>query len=92
MPPQNLTEQQISGEHERDMKLIEAGFLGKFFGYGENVIKNVGGLVLVILTIIILISYFRSPLDDWSNILKNLSPFITLILGYLVGENKSGNN
>lgn len=69
-------------------KIIDAGVLGKFFGMGDHAARNVTGLVIIVLIIIIGVSFFLYSGDvKVIEFIKMISPIITLGLGYLFGKN-----
>ncbi len=80
----------VSASDLKDLKKIEAGQLGKFFGCGVDSVKNILGLVLIsfsvtILIIILLVTEFNEKIE----LIKTLSPIIALIIGYLAGKKMS---
>lgn len=70
---------------------LQSGLLGRFFGGSSNAPLNIGGLVAILLVVSGMVYPILpsgllkiSPLDYWGII----SPIITLILGYALGQNK----
>jgi len=69
-------------------KKIDAGFLGKIFGCGDNISKNVVGLIASLLTItIIFVVIFSNP--NTQEVVSIIAPILTLAIGYLVGVKTS---
>jgi len=66
-------------------KKIDAGVLGKLFGCGENISKNVGAFIAIILTLAI-ISMFIWGDEMVRDCAKILISVLTLIIGYLFGK------
>ena len=77
-------------DKDLDRKL---GFLGKFFGHGNNVVLYIVALITIILvligsiyTLIVLVKPINdtkmSPIEFWTV----LSPFITTGIGFLAGK------
>lgn len=69
---------------------LKAGMLGKFFGSSDNARLNIAGFTACLLTlsgiimIFIPVAYTKiSPAEYW----KIIAPIITLILGYIFGQN-----
>ena len=68
-----------------DEKRLDIGFLGRFFGTGNNASTKIAGIVLIAIIISILIVWF----SDHSFLLPYCQisvPVITLTLGYLFGK------
>ena len=73
--------------NDPEIKKIDAGFLGKFFGMGDHCSKNVAGLIVIVLIVFSCIIFFteEEKSNVW-NFIKSFSPVITLALGYLFGK------
>lgn len=70
-------------EHERDLKKMDIGFLGKFFGGENNISRNVGGFIAFIIIFLIGIIIVLNKNIEF---IKLLIPVLTLIIGYLLGQ------
>ncbi len=66
--------------------VLEAGLLGKLFGSAINAPTNIAGLTLCLLVLIVFGVLVSRPSDFVAQILEQLSPIITLILGYVFGR------
>lgn len=71
-------------KHKKDMKQMEIGFLGNFFGE-KDIPRNVGGFIAIILVIAII--FFNKN----SELINLIIPVLTLILGYLFGQKTNQN-
>ena len=72
-----------------ESKKIDAGYLGKFLGMGDYALKNVIGLIAIILTLIIVgLMIFTKDTEDLIDILLIILPLFTLVIGYLAGTIK----
>jgi len=76
--------------HHKDYPLehakLEAGWVGKFFGTGNNASTNIAGIILIGIIVSIIIIW----LSDHSFLIpycEKAIPVITLTLGYLFGKN-----
>ncbi len=76
---------QSSNASSLDHKKLEAGFLGKFFGYGDAVAKNIGALLIICLIIVIFMLFLLGTSDS-IEYAKLLIPVLTLVIGYLFGQ------
>jgi hypothetical protein len=85
----------IAANAESDKRKAELGFLGKFFGSGENVrLYIVGtvalGVLLIALVYTLLPDQFRSPdfglKEMWTLVVL---PVESTIIGYLIGSRSS---
>lgn len=78
-------------DHENELKDKELGWIGKFFGSGENSSKNIAVILCVLLmlggTIISCIAYFMDKDTQFIGLIWNkILPIITLSLGYIFGK------
>jgi hypothetical protein len=76
-------------EFEKKKLSLQHGFLGVFFGASLNAPLNIAGLVLVLLIVpgIVLVFFDGkiSVIEYW----KQISPAVTLILGYVLASKTS---
>lgn len=93
-----LAKKVIDTESKHKQLLIKAGFLGKIFGYNENVGLYIVGLVCVLL-LLSAVTYTFIPEDYKSQSFSTekfwniVLPVITTLIGYFFGfNNKPKNN
>ena len=67
-----------------EAKRISGGFLGRLFGLGDNIIKNAGALlaVLLLFSIVAMLVMGDQTIKESA---KLLIPVFTLIVGYMFG-------
>lgn len=73
-------------DHELKMKKATMGLVGKIFGSGEGVSKNVAGVTAIIFVILICIVCIFKPTSEAIEIGKLVIPVITLIIGFMFGK------
>jgi len=69
------------------MKELEIGTIGKIFGSGNNISRNIAGICVILLTLTIigiLILKFGEP--STIETLAIITPIVTLIFGFLFGS------
>lgn len=78
------------GQQNLEDKKIDAGWIGKFLGMGDHALKNVMGIIAIILTLTIIgVCIFIENKEMSIEIITILSPILTLMIGYLAGSVKS---
>jgi len=67
-------------------KKLDIGVVGKVFGNGENISKNIGGIVVLFLmiAIVLIIAFAEKSKVDTS--VTYLIPILTATIGYLFGK------
>lgn len=86
-----LEAQQKQFNHENELKDKEIGWIGKFFGTGDNSSKNIAVLLCLVLmiggTVISCIAYFADKDTQFIGLVWNkILPVVTLSLGYIFGK------
>lgn len=86
-----LEAQQKQFNHENKLKDKEIGWIGKFFGTGDNSSKNIAVLLCLVLmiggTVISCIAYFADKDTQFIGLVWNkILPVVTLSLGYIFGK------
>lgn len=86
-----LEAQQKQFNHENELKDKEIGWIGKFFGTGDNSSKNIAVLLCLVLmiggTVISCIAYFSDKDTQFIGLIWNkILPVVTLSLGYIFGK------
>jgi hypothetical protein len=81
--------QRIQYEHQLNTKMVEIGYVGRFFG-STQVVFNIVAVAAVILSLLILISVWaavsQKELQIFQVVGLPLLSALTLILGYLFGR------
>lgn len=72
------------GNPKLESQKIEAGWLGKFFGTGNNALNSVLALIALGLTITLIVLLCNGETDS----LNLVIPILTLLIGYLAGNVK----
>jgi hypothetical protein len=73
-------------KHALDKAQLEGGLIGKFFGVGNNVPRNVGALAAFVLILVIAALSITSIIIGSDSLWTNVQPLIavvTLCFGYL---------
>ena len=86
-----LEAQQKQFNHENELKDKEIGWIGKFFGTGDNSSKNIAVLLCLVLmiggTVISCIAYFADKDTQFvGHVWNKILPVVTLSLGYIFGK------
>ena len=66
-------------------KEMDAGFLGKIFGCGDNIPKNVAGLLALLLAFA-MVGVLILNRSNAIEVISLLGPFFTLVVGILIGQ------
>lgn len=91
LPPESegTSKARIKSEEEIKKRIIDAGFLGKFFGTNKNVSLYIAAFIAITMlaagvcySFIATSTYSLTPKDFWTII----SPFITTALGFIIGK------
>lgn len=70
-------------------KKLDGGWVGKFLGMGDYALKNVMGIITIILVLnIVGVCIFIKDANASIEIITIISPILTLMIGYLAGSVK----
>lgn len=81
----------LDQEHERETLKKNLGLIGRTFGCAENATKNITAVICLCLIIgasiiSIIVYYHNQDISFVKSMWVNISPIITLSLGYLFGK------